>query len=195
VTAAGTRRSLAVLCVLGAAGLGAGSAGGAASSKLYRLGAGDQFSIKGTALHCAISASMPVTTVCGLGTASPRPGTYAFAVADSALLVLKASSAGTPVEVKREPEPRGSGPTFPGVSAAGHTITVGLNAVVTVGGTHVFCAVERQGGQTFVTCGPATASASFFVKSYVGAVSAHTLYVIQKLDQKRTRTALTEHEP
>ena len=198
MTAAGTRTARGALLLLAATavvGVCVGAASGASVSRLYRLGAGDQFSVKGTSLHCAISASTPITIVCGLGAASPKPGSYAFAVADSTLLVLKASAAGAPVEVKNEPEPHGSGPLFPGSSAAAHTVTVGLNAVITVGGTHVFCAVERQSGQTFVTCGPATANASFFVKSYVGAVSPSTLYVIQKLDQKRTRTVITKREP
>lgn len=199
MTAAGTRTARRAALLLAAAsvavGTSVGAASGAAAAKLYRLGPGAQFSVGGTSLHCAISASSPTTIVCGLGTGSPRPGSYAFAVADSTLLVLKASAAGAPVQVKREPEPRGTGPLFTAKPSAAGSITVGLNSVVTVGGTHIFCAVERQGGQTFVTCGPATASGSFFAKSYVGAVSPRTLYVIQKLDQARTRTVLTQREP
>lgn len=197
MTAAGRRatRGVLVLVIAAVAVVAAGTASGAAASKLYRLGAGDQFSVAGTSLHCAISAATPITIVCGVGTSSPEPGSYAFAVADSTLLVLKASSSGAPVQVEREAEPHGSGSTFPVPSSHNRTISVGVNAVITVGGTHVFCAVERQTGQTFVTCGPATANASFFVKSYVGAVSTKNFYVIQKLDQQRTRTVLSKREP
>jgi hypothetical protein len=164
---------------------------------LLRLGPGAQMTVTGTKLHCAVSASGgPTTIVCGEGTGqSPRPGSYSFAVANTALLVLKASQSSTPLQVKREPEPSGSGGTYPGPTTMGGTFHASVGTVATVGGTHIFCAVERLQGKTYVTCGPADGSAQFFVKSYVGAVSEQDLFVIRKLDQKRTKTVFEHKQP
>ncbi len=153
--------------------------------------------VTGTALHCAVSASGgPTTIVCGEGSGqSPRAGSYGFAVADTALLVLKASASSTPQQVKREPEPAGSGATFPGPATTGKQFRAVVGTVATVTGTHIFCAVERLQAKTYVTCGPADGSARFFVKSYVGAVSEHDIFVIRKLDQKRTKTVFQHLQP
>ena len=153
--------------------------------------------VTGTTLHCAVSASGgPTTIVCGEGSSqSPRAGSYGFAVADTALLVLKASASSTPQQVKREAEPAGSGATFPGPATTGKSFRAVVGTVATVTGTHIFCAVERLQAKTYVTCGPADGSARFFVKSYVGAVSEHDIFVIRKLDQKRTKTVFQHLQP
>jgi hypothetical protein len=196
------RRGLAVVATLGVAALAAGIVAGGAQSaharpagRLLRLGPGDQMTVPGTSLHCAVSASGgPTTIICGVGGQSPRAGSYSFAVADTALLVLKASTASTPVQVKREAEPSGSGGTYPGPTTSG-SYRAPVGTVATVGGTHIFCAVEREQGKTYVTCGPADGSARFFVKSYVGAVSQQDIFVIRKLDQKRTKTVFQHKQP
>ena len=163
---------------------------------LLRLGAGDRLTVKGTSLHCAVSAQPPATIVCGEGSAqSPRAGSYAFAVADTALLVLKASSSSTPTQVRREPEPHGPGGTYPGPPTGGRSHSASVGTIATVGGTHIFCAVERLQGTTYVTCGPANGSAIFFPKSYVGAVSERDIFVIRKLDRKRTKTVFRHRQP
>ncbi len=198
----GRRRITALLLVGVTTGLSAAVATGAPSSldltgnKLLRLGAGDRLTVKGTSLHCAVSAKPPATIVCGEGSAqSPRAGSYAFAVADTALLVLKATSSSTPTQVRREPEPHGPGATYPGPPAGGRSLSASVGTIATVGGTHIFCAVERLQGTTYVTCGPANGSAIFFPKSYVGAVSEQDLFVIRKLDQKRTKTVFRHRQP
>ena len=99
------------------------------------------------------------------------------------------------MQIKREPEPPGSGGTYPGPAAPGGTFRAPVGTVATVGGTHIFCAVERLQGRTYVTCGPADGSAQFFPKSYVGAVSTHDIFVIRKLDQKRTKTVFQHLQP
>lgn len=175
---------------------GAGSSVAQQATHLLRLGAGDQVAVPGTSLHCAVSTTAPTTLVCGEGSGlTPRPKSYGFAVADSALLVLKASATSSPSLFKREPEPAHGGRTFPGPKAGGRKLSAPVNTVMTVGGTHVFCAVERLQAKTYVTCGPADGSASFFLKSYVGAVSEQDLVVIHKLDQKHTKTVLQLHQP
>ena len=189
---------LGVIAALAAATVagGAESAGDRSAARLLRLGPGAQMTVTGTKLHCAVSeGGGPTTIVCGEGTVSPRPGSYSFAVANTALLVLKASQSSTPLQVKREPEPSGSGGTYPSPATAGGTFRASVGTVATVGGTHIFCAVERLQGKTYVTCGPADGSAQFFVKSYVGAVSEHDLFVIRKLDQKRTKTVFVHKQP
>lgn len=185
--------ALAVTAVAAAAQ----STGERSGGKLLRLGAGDQMTVSGTSLHCAVSAAGgPTTIVCGEGSGqSPKAGSYAFAVADAALLVLKASASSTPQQIKREPEPAGAGATFPGPATTGKNFKAVVGTVATVTGTHIFCAVERLQAKTYVTCGPADGSARFFVKSYVGAVSEHDIFVIRKLDQKRTKTVFQHQQP
>jgi hypothetical protein len=189
---------LSIVAALAAATVAGGteSAGDRSAGHLLRLGPGAQMTVTGTKLHCAVSASGgPTTIICGEGTGSPRPGSYSFAVANSALLVLKASQSSTPSQVKRETEPSGSGGTYPGPTTMGGTFRASVGTVATVGGTHIFCAVERLQGKTYVTCGPADGSAQFFVKSYVGRVSEQDLLVIRKLDQKRTKTVFEHKQP
>lgn len=173
------------------------STGDRSDGKLLRLGAGDQMTITGTTLHCAVSAAGgPTTIVCGESSGqSPRPGSYAFAVANTTLLVLKASASSTPQQVKREVEPSGSGANFPGPATTGKSFRAVVGTVATVTGTHIFCAVQRLQAKTYVTCGPADGSARFFLKSYVGAVSEHDIFVIRKLDQKRTKTVFQHLQP
>ena len=185
-----------VIAVLATAAA-AGGASDRSSGRLLRLGPGDQMAVPGTSLHCAVSSSTgPTTIVCGEGSAqSPRVGSYGFAVADTTLIVLKASTSSTPMQVKRVPEPAGSGGTYPGPAAAGASYRAPVGTVATVGGTHIFCAVERLQGRTYVTCGPADGSAQFFPKSYVGAVSTHDIFVIRKLDPKRTKTVFQHLQP
>jgi hypothetical protein len=176
---------------------GAQSAHSRSAGRLLRLGPGAQMTVPGTKLHCAVSASGgPTTIICGVGSAqSPRPGSYSFAVADSALLVFKASQSSMPLQLKRETEPTGSGGTYPGPTTAGGVFRAPVGTVATVGGTHIFCAVERNQAKVYVTCGPADGSAQFFVKSYVGAVSEQDIFVIRKLDQKRTKTVFQHKQP
>ena len=189
---------LSVVVALAAATVagGAESTGARSTVHLLRLGPGAQMTVPGTKLRCAVSAANgPTTIVCGEGAQSPRPGSYSFAVANTALLVLKASPSSTPLQVKREAEPAGSGGTYPGPATPGGTFRAPVGTVATVGGTHIFCAVERLQGRTYVTCGPADGSAQFFVKSYVGRVSEQDLLVIRKLDQKRTKTVFVHKQP
>ena len=100
-----------------------------------------------------------------------------------------------PLQLKREAEPSGSGGTYPGPTTAGGTFRAPVGTVATVGGTHIFCAVERQQGKVSSPAGPADGSAQFFVKSYVGAVSEKDIFVIRKLDQKRTKTVFQHKQP
>jgi hypothetical protein len=188
---------LGVAAALAAATVaGSAESAGKSADRLLRLGPGAQMTVAGTKLHCAVSAGGgPTTIVCGAGSVqSPRPGSYSFAVANTALLVLKASQSSTPSQVKREPEPPGSGGTYPG-PATGGTFRASVGTVATVGGTHIFCEVERLQGKTYVTCGPADGSAQFFVKSYVGSVSEQDIFVVRKLDQKRTKTVFEHKQP
>ena len=139
---------------------GAGSSVAQQASHLLRLGAGDQIAVPGTSLHCAVSTTAPTTLVCGEGSGlTPRPKSYSFAVADSALLVLKPRPPPHRRCSSARPSPLG-GRTFPGPKAGGRKLSAPVNTVMTVGGTHVFCAVERLQAKTYVTCGPADGSAS-----------------------------------
>lgn len=177
---------------------GAGSARSDARTKLLRLGAGDQVSIAGTSLHCAVSSAggSPTTIVCGPGDASgPRIRSFSFAAADEALLVLRASRSATPVQVARRAEPVVPGAAFPGSVAGGRSLTAGVGAAMTVVGTHTFCAVTSASSRPYVACGPGDGSGMFVRGAFVGVVSDNQLLVVHKLSQTRTVTALTRRQP
>ncbi len=166
--------------------------------RLQPLAAGDQVAITGTSLRCSVSSAggSPTTIVCGEGSPSgPRAGTFAFAVADASLLVLKASRSSTPVEVAQRKQPPLAGAAYPGAVGGGRSLTAGVGTAMTVSGTHVFCAVTKISARPYVTCGPADGSGMFVRGGFVGVVSETELLVVRKLGQNRTKTVLSRRQP
>ncbi len=166
--------------------------------RLQRLAAGDQVAIAGTTLRCSVSSAggNPTTIVCGEGSSSgPRAGTFAFAVADAALVVLKASPTSTPVEVARKAQPPVVGAAYPGVVGGGRSLTARVGTAMTVAGTHIFCAVTKLSSRPYVTCGPADGTGMFLRRSFVGVVSETELLVVRKLAQDRTKTVFSRRQP
>ena len=201
------RRGRALLCLLAAgiawaavapmsgAALGRRSAAGPVT-----LAAGDRVVVPGSPLTCAVStgsgAANPTTIVCGEGNiASPTPGTYAFALADAAALVLKSSVSGQPLLVVRKQQPTASGRPFAvSTRSVSQSIRVAVGGVFVVGGTDVLCAVTKQSGSPSITCGLAAGSGTFVVGSYA-AVLSKRLVVLSRLlphDMPKTITVVAQ---
>jgi hypothetical protein len=164
--------------------------------------AGDQIVVTGSQLRCVVStassASHPPTLVCGVGDVqSPLPGTYAFAIADKAALVIKSSAARQPELVVQEAEPAPKGMLFPVASSrAAATLKVGPGAILLVGGSDVLCSVSSQAGTPTLTCGLAAGgSGTFIIGSYVGVISQHLALLSKLLSPDRFDTVFSKTQP
>ena len=201
------RLASALLCLLAAgivwgaaAPMSVGALGRRSAAAPVTLAAGDRVVVTGSRLACAVSAGSgaanPTTIVCGEGNiASPSPGTYAFALADAAALVLKSSGSGQPVLVARKQQPTASGRPFPvSTRSVSQSVRVTVGTVFVVGGTDVLCAVTKQSGAPAITCGLATRTGIFVVGSYA-AVLSKRLVVLSRLlphDVPKTITVVAQ---
>jgi hypothetical protein len=175
-----------------------GSAG-QTGAKVTLLHAGDQVTVAGSGLTCAVSSGNgPRTVVCGKGNAqSPTPGTYAFGIADAAAIVFKAAPNGTPTLVARKAQPRLSGAGIPDSIAAARRLTVAAGAMLPVAGTHVVCLVNEI-KQTFkVICGLVTSptAQTYITNTYFGAVSPALLLLGLQLPGKLALTVIRRAQP
>lgn len=165
------------------------------------LAAGDRLVVTGSRLACAVStgsgAANPTTIVCGEGNiASPSPGTYAFALADAAALVLKASVSGQPVLVVRKQQPTASSRPFPlSTRSASQSVRVGVGGVFVVGGTDVLCAVTKQSGAPAITCGLAAGSGTFVAGSYAAVLSKRLVVLTRLLPHGALKTITVVSQP
>ena len=173
-----------------------------AESGPVRLRAGDQIVVTGSQLRCVVStassASHPPTLVCGVGDVqSPLPGTYAFAIADKAALVIKSSAARKPELVVQEAEPTPKGALFPVASSrAAATLKVGPGAILLVGGSDVLCSVSSQTGTPTLTCGlAASGSGTFIIGSYVGVISQRLALLSKLLSPTKFDTIFSKTQP
>src|SRR4029077_4111181 len=112
----------------------------ASGTTLIVLSPGDRVAVAGTGLQCTVSHAPPRTIVCGIGTASrPTPGSYAFAVADNAALLLKALPSGQPTLVVEKRQPNLTGAGFPLTIKPPRARTARRNTALEVAGTHIVC--------------------------------------------------------
>ncbi len=146
----------------------------------------------------ASSASHPPTLVCGVGDVqSPLPGTYAFAIADRAALVIKSSAARQPELAVQEAEPTPKGALFRFTSSrAPATFKVGIGTILLVGGSDVLCSVSSQTGTPTLTCGLAAGgSGTFIVGSYVGVISQRLALLSKLLSSDTFDTIFSKAQP
>jgi len=206
--ACGSRRRFVRLCLL-AAGIVAtavivstaqAALGGRASAPVT-LAAGEQITVSGSRLNCIVStgssAAHPTTIVCGEGNLlKPSPGTYAFAMADAAALVLKSSASSQPVLVAREAQPSSVSGVFPlAKHASSQSIRLGLGRVFVVGGTDVLCAVTEQGGGLAITCGLAARAGTFVVGSDVALIAKRSVVLSRFLGHNKFKTITDVAQP
>jgi hypothetical protein len=169
------------------------------TARVVVLHAGDQVTVAGSDLTCAVSSGTgPRTIVCGKGNAHrPSPGAYAFGIADAAAIVLKARPNGTPALVAREAQPRLTGAGIPDSTAVARSLTVGAGTILPVAGTHVVCGVTEI-KQTFtVTCGLVTSpkAATYITSTYFGTVSPSVLLLGRKLAGNKSLTVVQRAQP
>ncbi len=164
------------------------------------LVAGDQVTVTGSSLNCMVStatgAAHPTTIVCGEGNLrKPAPGTYAFAMADAAALVLKSSASSQPVLVAHESQPAIGG-SFPASQRrSSQSIHLGIGKVFVVGGTDVLCAVTKQSTGPAITCGLAAASGTFVVGSDAALLTKRSVILSRFLGHSKFKTLTNVAQP
>ena len=172
-----------------------------AGSQPVTMRAGDQIVVTGSRLRCAVStassASHPPTLVCGVGDVqSPLPGTYAFAIADKAALVIKSSATRQPELVLEEAEPTAKGTFQIASGRAAATLKVSPGAILLVGGSDILCAVSSQAGTPTLTCGLAAGGAgTFIIGSYVGVISERLALLSKLLSSDKFVTVFSKTQP
>jgi len=158
-----TAATLAALVAPTAAGAATPGLSRTAGTRLVRLNPGDQVAVSGTNLHCSSSRQTPITLACGKGTArGPSAGTYGFALADAAALVLRVGASGQSSVVLRRRQPASAGQAAPAHAASARSIVAGTDTVILVSGTHLVCAVSAQSGGNAITCGLSGPAAGTF---------------------------------
>jgi hypothetical protein len=175
------------------------SSAGQNVAKVVVLHAGDQVTVRGARLACAVSSGNgPRTVICGKGTAqTPLPGTYVLGIADAAALVFKAARNGTPTLVARKTQPELPGAGIPDSTAAARRLTVGAGAILPVAGTHVVCAVNEIKHAFTITCGLVTSptAATYITNTYFGAVTHSELLLARKLPGNLSLTVIQRAQP
>jgi hypothetical protein len=164
---------------------------------LVGLHAGDQVMVSGTHIRCAVSSGLPRTIACGVGDArNPFAGSYGVAVADQAALFLKASASRQPVLVLREAQPRLTVPSFPAATGKPRTLTVRVGTVLTVAGSHVFCAVTVAERMIAVTCGLTASHSGLFIPgTYAGLVTPRYALLAKQLPGDKVNTVIQRKQP
>ena len=146
---------LVALACAGASGLAAGPASSASTPTVY-VKLGDQLFVKGAPVACVVQNSGgTINVVCVKGSpSSPTPGGYGVGIADSGADIAAISTHSAKL-VKSVREPAVSGVTFTVRPGKPRSYTLAPPAAVLIGGTHIFCAVERANGTIpiNVTCG------------------------------------------
>ena len=161
--------------------VGTSSAAGAATPSVLLLRPGDQIVFSGSTLSFGVSADSPQTVVCAIAARNverPKALTYAIAATESRVALLQSTATQTPQLVHVASEPNLSGDVFPlPARTAAKTIRVGAGgAVLTVGGTHVFCQVLPSSSPAdgpAITCGVGVSASAptFAASSYVAVLA------------------------
>ena len=148
-----------LLTAVVAAAVAADTAAASASKPAVRelhLMLGDRIRVTGTPLACVVQNSGgTVNFACVEGSLhTPIPHSYAVGIADKGADLAAVSGSGASaklVTVVREPVVRGA--TFAIPTRAARTFKVVTTTAILIGGTHIFCAVQRTDGTVNVTCG------------------------------------------
>jgi hypothetical protein len=189
------------LVALGCAGVSAFAAGPRASSAsvgTLNLKLGDQLYVKGARLACVVQKSgVTINFVCVKGTlSSPIAGGYGVGIADKAA-DLAAVSANSAKVVKVVQEPAVAGATFPVPARKPHAYTLGPTVAVLIGGTHIFCALQKTDRIINVTCGLSSIAAGLQYPpgTYAISLSARTAILFQKKPKGQVKTIAIKAQP
>lgn len=188
---------LAAFAVAGVAGCCSVVARPAAAAAPETLRAGDEVAVAGSRLTCVVSSGPGAATlVCGVGADGlPDPSTFAFAIADSAAVLLGASASGQPRLVGRRLQTVTVPGVFPTPRRKPGLVRVRSGDLFLVGGTDVLCVVARASGHVVVTCGLAARGGSFLVGSVAALVSERVAVLSYVLPHDRIRRITARSQP
>lgn len=185
------------LIAFAAAALGASAA---VATTPTTLRVGDEFTVKGSPIYCAVAAAAnsPTTLICGLGSPShPKTSAYAFGFADSAVILLTTSATG-----KDELAGKGAQPTgktlaiFQATSRkTARVFSARTGALFVVGGTAVLCGVTVDGGDPGVTCGLAASRKSYVVDSEFALITSREVVISKYLGGSTFKTLDAVKQP
>jgi len=146
---------VALACVVASASAAGPRASSASLSPLY-LKRGDQVYVKGAPVSCVVqNSSGTINVVCVKGSpASPTPGGYGIGIADTGAEIVAVATQSAKL-VKGVREPAVSGAKFAVPPRKPRAYTLAPPAALLIGGTHIFCALEKASGgiPANVTCG------------------------------------------
>jgi hypothetical protein len=160
---------------------------------------GDAVVVGGSKLNCMVSeaAGKPITLVCGEGPVGrPTPGTYAFALADTAALVLRSSATGRPELVARVAQPSKLPGAFPRPSdRPPRMLRLAVGRVFDVAGTDIYCGVTTENRSPSVTCGLADPRTTFAVGGVAAFASSRTVFLSRLVAAGRFARLKTVAQP
>jgi hypothetical protein len=187
--------------VAGAAALSASALAAGSSPITYSLKNNDQIFVKGTSIACVIQSSAgTLNLVCVDGSLSaPKGGSFAVGIADKAASLNQISAGGGSQKVvKLSLQPTVAGSKFPVRSggAKSYTIPSTPSAALLIGGTHIFCVVQKT-GVVNVTCGVSSIAdkLQFPAGSYVTIISPKVVLLAQKLAHGGVKTVVSRSQP
>jgi hypothetical protein len=195
---------MAVLLASGAlAAAGAvASAAGSHVAGVQTLGVelGDRFHVKGTRLRCVVQTNGgTVNLVCiEGGLTAPVPHSFAVGIADRGADLASVSASGNSAKlVVAVKQPTVPGAAFPMPARGRRALTVAPTTAVLVGGTHIFCAVQRTQGLTNVTCGVSSFAdgLQFPRGSYIVSESERFALMAKAERGKRFKTVAARTQP
>lgn len=198
--------SAAVLCALvafacvGASASAAGPRASSAAPATVYLRVGDQVYVKGSPVACVVQRSSgTINMVCVKGSpSSPTPGGYGIGIADTGTEVV-AVSANSAKLVKGVREPAVSGAKFATPAGKARAYTLAPPAALLVGGTHIFCAVEKASGALpiNVTCGLSSLAAALQYPpgSYITSESGRFALLAQAEPKRAFKTITLKAQP
>lgn len=195
-------RLLASLAVAASAtALSATALAAASSPPTYSLKVNDQIFVKGTSIACVIqSSSGTINLVCVDGSLSaPKGGSYAVGIADKAASLNQISANGSSQKVvKLSLQPAVAGSKFPVRSgpAKSFTIPPSPSAALLIGGTHLFCVVQKTGAVN-VTCGVSSIAdkLQYPTGSYVTVFSPKLVVLAQRVLNGGIKAVVSRNQP
>jgi len=171
----------AALAGAGATAANAGPHARSATVSTLTLRLGDQLHVTGTPLWCLVQKSNGIINfACFDGSlASPKPDSYALGIADKAADLGQVSASGQNAKVLTVvQEPSVSGPTFTAPSRKAHLINAAPTTVLVIGGTHVFCVVQKSQGVVNVTCALSTSAGKLLAPIGSYSVEESTTFAV-----------------
>jgi hypothetical protein len=167
------------------------------STPTISVGPGDALSVQGSDIECVVTTSPPRAMVCGIGTKSLRPKSFAFTVADKGAAIFVVT--GTQQVIARDLNPAIPGPGFPNAAHKAAGYVVSRHEHVIVEGTHIACGslpIDNQTVEAF-GCGAydlATSTSGYYVAgTYSVSISGEYVGIL-KVGKLGAQTVVAEEK-